>query len=334
MNKSKHPNSKSGKKNTKPSIHPRNKHQGRYDLQALIATMPALKPFVLLNEYGNESIDFFNPEAVKMLNTSLLKHHYEIEHWDIPKGYLVPPIPGRADYIHHVADLLQNNNYGKIPTGKKIKCLDLGTGSNAIYSIIGVREYGWEFVGVDIDPIAVESAKQIAENNSSLEELLSIRLQKDAKHTFEGIIRSNEHFDLTICNPPFHSSLEESQKSNIRKVRNLKKGKISKPERNFDGVSNELWCEGGELRFIEDMIFESKKFGQNVFWFTTLVSKHSNLRAIHKLLRAAHAAKVETIEMGQGNKSSRIVAWTFLKAKAQQEWKQERWHGDKLGTIK
>jgi len=325
--------SKSPKKENTSKMHPRNKHNGRYDLKVLCDTSPELKPFVLVNDYGSESIDFFNADAVKALNTALLKHHYGISHWDIPKGYLCPPIPGRADYIHHVADLLKNNNYGKVPNGKKIKCLDLGTGSNAIYSLIGIKEYGWEFVASDIDEVAIESAKKIGESNPDITELFTVRLQKDPKHTFEGIIRSNEHFDLTICNPPFHSSLEESQKSNLRKLRNLKKDKVSKPERNFEGVSNELWCEGGELRFIEDMIFESKKFGQNVFWFTTLVSKYSNLRAIHKILRAAHAVKVETIEMGQGNKSSRIVAWTFLRAKDQQEWKQERWHGDKSGLI-
>lgn len=307
-------------------MHPRNRHTGRYDLNQLVGTLPALKPFVIVNDYGSESIDFFNPDAVKMLNTALLKHHYEINTWDIPKGYLCPPIPGRADYIHHVADLLKNNNYGKIPTGRSTKCLDVGTGSNAIYSLIGIKEYGWEFVGSDIDEVAVKSAQNIAEQNPNITENFTVRLQKDPKHTFEGIIRSNEHFDLTICNPPFHASLEESQKSNLRKLRNLKKDKVSEPERNFEGMSNELWCEGGELRFIQDMIYESKAFSRNVFWFTTLVSKHSNLRAIHKLLRAAKAAKVETIEMGQGNKSSRIVAWTFLKAKDQQEWKQDRWH--------
>ena len=41
-----------------------------------------------------------------MLNRAILMHHYGVKSWDIPAGYLCPPIPGRADYIHSVADLL------------------------------------------------------------------------------------------------------------------------------------------------------------------------------------------------------------------------------------
>jgi len=29
--------------------------------------------------------------------------------------------------------------------------------------------------------------------------------------------------------------------------------------------------------------------------------------------------------MGSGNKSSRIVAWTFLSKEAQKEWRESRW---------
>lgn len=47
------------------SLHPRNRHTGRYDLPSLIACCPELTPFVAPNAYGNESIDFANPDAVR-----------------------------------------------------------------------------------------------------------------------------------------------------------------------------------------------------------------------------------------------------------------------------
>jgi len=112
---------------------------------------PELGVFVKLNDYNDESIDFSNPEAVKMLNTALLKHYYKINHWNIPANYLSPPIPGRADYIHHIAELLGGSNNGKIPTDNKIKCLDIGVGASCVYPIIGNKEYGWSFVGSEID---------------------------------------------------------------------------------------------------------------------------------------------------------------------------------------
>ncbi len=100
-------------------LHPRNPHRERYNFKQLIETNPALKPFVRPNAFGDESIDFSNPAAVLMLNKSLLKHFYKIDFWEIPDGYLCPPIPGRADYIHNMADLLSENNSGKIPVEKK-----------------------------------------------------------------------------------------------------------------------------------------------------------------------------------------------------------------------
>ena len=99
----------------KTVLHPRNKHRDRYDFKQLIATYPEFSKYVKPNAFGDESIDFANPKAVKWLNKALLKLYYSIEYWDIPAGYLCPPIPGRADYIHHIADLLGSSNFGKIP---------------------------------------------------------------------------------------------------------------------------------------------------------------------------------------------------------------------------
>ncbi|WP_213976832.1 RlmF-related methyltransferase, partial [Serratia marcescens] len=81
----------------KSGLHPRNRHRSRYDFPALIASCPALAPFVKPNAWGDVSVDFADPAAVKMLNRALLQHFYGIEHWDIPADYLCPPIPGRAD---------------------------------------------------------------------------------------------------------------------------------------------------------------------------------------------------------------------------------------------
>jgi 23S rRNA (adenine1618-N6)-methyltransferase len=83
----------------KASLHPRNRHQGRYDFPALIKTTPELA-FVITNPYGKESIDFASPDAVRVFNRALLKAFYGIQHWDIPADYLCPPVPGRADYVH------------------------------------------------------------------------------------------------------------------------------------------------------------------------------------------------------------------------------------------
>jgi len=309
----------------KLSLHPRNKHRERYNFKELINSCPALAPFVRLNKYSNESIDFSNAEAVMTLNKALLKQYYGINHWNIPSGYLCPPIPGRADYIHHIADLLGSCNKGIIPTGNKIQCLDIGVGANCIYPIIGVKEYGWSFVGSDIEQVAIQSAAIIIEMNAGLKGKVELRLQKNSKDIFRGIIHSNELFDLTICNPPFHASLEEAQSGTLRKLSNLNHKRITNPTLNFGGKNKELWCEGGEEKFVEKMIIESKLMTSFCFWFSTLISKSSHLKSVYAALKNAEAIEVKTIPMSQGNKTSRIVAWTFLTHEQQKKWIDTRW---------
>ena len=297
--------------NTKTKLHPRSKHRERYDFKKLIKSHAELSEFVRPNDFGDESIDFFDPTAVTALNTALLKYFYNIDFWEIPKGYLCPPIPGRADYIHYMADLLASKNNGIIPKGNQIKCLDIGVGANCVYPIIGHQEYGWSFIGCDIDLVSIESAQKIIELNPSLSNSIELRLQNNPKDIFRGVIKKDERIDLVVCNPPFHSSYEEMQKGSLRKLKNLKKKQIKKPVLNFGGQSNELWCDGGELAFVKKMIHESKYVANQVQYFSTLVSKGTHLKSFYQELRNVKTKQIKTINMGTGNKASRILVWGF-----------------------
>ncbi|NRD22897.1 23S rRNA (adenine(1618)-N(6))-methyltransferase RlmF [Winogradskyella litoriviva] len=308
----------------KSELHPRSQHRERYNFKKLIKSSPELAAYVAPNKYGDESIDFFNPAAVKALNKALLIHHYKLQYWDIPQHYLCPPIPGRADYIHNIADLLKGNN-PEIPTGNHIKGLDIGVGANCIYPIIGQHEYGWSFIGSDTDEKAITSAKEIEQRNKNLKANLEIRRQEKSNDFFYNILKPEEKVDFTICNPPFHASIEDAQKASLKKLKNLKGKRPSKALLNFGGQQNELWTKGGEARFVKDMIYESKHFGKQCYWFTSLISKEVTLKPTYKILQKVNATDVKTIEMGQGNKISRFIAWTFLTEKEQKDWVAERW---------
>lgn len=308
----------------KTTLHLRNKHQSRYDFKQLIKATPELAAFVSLNKYGDESIDFANPKAVKCLNKALLAFFYHIAHWDIPEGYLCPPIPGRADYIHYSADLLASCNHQNIPKGNKIKVLDIGVGANCVYPIIGHSEYGWTFVGSEIDQIAIKAAKNIVNINLSLKNAIEVRLQPNKTAIFKEIIHKEERFDLSICNPPFHASAAAALEGSQRKVRNLGNSNYTKAILNFGGQASELWTDGGEVGFVGKMIEESKHYGTQCFWFTSLISKSENLPAIYAMLSRAGVTETRTNTMTTGNKITRIVAWTFLNAKQQEEW-VEHW---------
>ena len=308
----------------KSKLHPRNKNRERYDFKQLIEGSPELAPYVKPNIYGGDSVDFTDMQAVKMLNKALLLHQYGISHWDIPDGYVCPPIPARADYIHYMADILCRNNYGKIPTGSRIKCLDIGVGASCIYPIIGNQEYGWSFIGSDIDPVTIESANRIIGFNPTLQGKIECKVQINAKDYFYGIIRKDELIDLSICNPPFYASARETEGGTGKKI-DQNTDKNAEPILNVEGQNHELWCDGGEEKFVRNMVLQSKKFASNCFCFSTLVSKESNLKSIYHVLEQAEAVGVETIPMGQGNKVSRIVVWTFLTPEEQSKWKNIRW---------
>src|SRR5690606_37243358 len=156
--------------------------------------------------------------------------------------------------------------------------------------------------------------------NPSLKDKIECRLQHNPKNIFTGIIGVQEKIDITLCNPPFHSSAEEAQKGTQRKVKNLSGKKLKTPELNFAGISNELIYDGGEYRFVATMIAESKKVAKNCRWFTTLVSKEANLKGIYKVLNNIGTTQTKTIAMGTGNKTTRIVAWTFLSESELKNW--------------
>jgi len=321
---------KTQKNSEKTSFHPRNPHRFRYDFEVLINACHELKDFVYTNEHhigssdseqAKQTIDFSNPEAVKALNKALLISNYDIQYWDIPSNYLCPPIPGRADYIHYLADLLAETNNGVIPKGENVVGLDIGIGANCIYPIIGNSAYHWRFVGTDIAEQALQNCKKIIANNPKLIDAVSLQLQVEPRFIFKNIMLPEDKFAFTICNPPFHNSAEEAAKSALRKVNTLNDKKTSKPILNFGGQNAELWCNGGEIGFITQMIYESAKYPEQCLWFTTLVSKKDNLKNIYKLLNKVGVAEFKTIDMAQGQKISRIVAWTFLTKKQQLDWK-------------
>lgn len=293
-----------------PGLHPRNRHQGRYDIAALVDVSPALARSVVSTPHGERSIDFADPRAVKALNTALLALQYAIREWGVPDGYLCPPIPGRADYIHHLADLLASGHGGAPPRGDQVRILDLGVGASVIYPILGHREYGWSFVGTDIDPDALAWGRRILAANPGLAAAVTLRQQARKSAILGGVLDPGERFDACVCNPPFHASAAEARAGSERKWRNLGRAGGRRPVLNFGGHAGELWCPGGEAGFLGRLIAESRRHPDACGWFSALVSRSASLPGLLAALRGA-AASHRVIEMGQGHKRSRILAWSF-----------------------
>ncbi len=303
----------------KSSLHTRNLHRDPYDFDRLISCVPELKQYVFTNSYQTVTINFSIPKAVKLLNKALLESFYHVNNWDIPENNLCPTIPGRADYVHYIADLLAAQQ-GEIPTGLKIRGLDIGVGANLVYPLIAHQSYGWEMLGTDINEDSLKNARQILDHNPDLLSGIHLKQQSQSEYIFKNMIRPEDRFAFSMCNPPFHDSEESAVKGNLRKTRNLNKSKISEPLLNFSGQQSELWCEGGELVFITKMIYESFLYQSQVLWFTCLVSKKDNLYKLTTLLKKVKAVEFKTIDMAQGQKVSRMLAWTFIPQQHRNDW--------------
>ena len=313
----------------KPGLHPRNKNLAGYDFPALTAIAPGLVKHITTTQAGTQSIDFANPSAVKALNRAILALHYDVRGWEIPAGYLCPPIPGRADYIHQVADLLATCNKKVIPRGPDVRVLDIGVGANCVYPLIGNAEYGWRFLGVDIDEAALANAQTILGKNPQCTVAIELRHQPVWENIFIGLLRSGETFDVSICNPPFHNSPADVLLVSQRKWKNLGKPGAHKnaaqPRLNFGGGGTELWCSGGERAFLESMIKQSATIPKRCMWFTSLVSKAENIPHVEAALKKVHVADYRVIAMAQGQKQSRMIAWTFTGNGEREKWRKLRW---------
>tara|TARA_B100001094_G_scaffold332163_1_gene403103 strand:- start:552 stop:1487 length:936 start_codon:yes stop_codon:yes gene_type:complete len=308
----------SDNKKIKRTLHPNNKNRELYDLLALVKEIPKLEKYVKKNKDGEKTIDFSDPISVKLLNKALLSYYYDVKFWKFPDTNLCPPIPGRADYIHHISDLLKDS----MRKGKIINCLDIGVGASCIYPIIGITEYHWNFIASDIDRKSIATAKKIISSNPNLKGKVDFRFQYDSNKIFEGIIKEDDIIDVTICNPPFHASKKEALVEQRKKVRNLTGEYHQNPKLNFSGASEELIYEGGEYQFIQNMIKESAKYANNCIWFSTLVSKKKNLHGIYINLKRLKVHQIKEIEIGTANKKSRIIAWTFMTKREQKYGKK------------
>jgi len=290
-------------------MHAQNPYVDRYDLKRLVKHNPELKKHIVLNPSKEDTIDFSDSASVYELNRAMLLADFNLDRFELPMGYLIPPVPGRLEYLLHIREFLTNQFNSDQNT--KLRGLDIGSGANGIYCILGAQYFNLNMVGSECDENAVKIAKANISLTKSLKNKIEIRHQENKSFLFKNVIQTGEQFDFTVCNPPFHTSKEDALKGSQKKLNNL--GREFDKEQvalNFEGQANELWCNGGEALFIKRLIKESILFKNQVKVFSTLVSKTDSLANIDKLLKKAKASSY-VIPMDLGNKKSRIVLWWF-----------------------
>lgn len=142
-------------------MHSRNIYRTKPNFAEMAKTYPSFARFVRTDLKGKVVFDYNDCNALRELTKTLLKKDFGLE-VDIPEDRLIPTVPQRLNYILFVEDLMSTLSQFLGNDGKEVIGLDVGTGSVAIFPLIGCTvNKNWNFLAVDIDPKNIE----IASNN-------------------------------------------------------------------------------------------------------------------------------------------------------------------------
>lgn len=275
-------------------MNPKNKYfKNPPDFKILSEKHPEFRKYIKKVNENYYTIDWKDSNALKELCRVLLLNDYNIQYWEIPDGYLIPSITGRCNYIHWIHDLLEEDC---IQNSELITGIDIGCGANCIYPLLGNKIYKWKYVCSEVNSMSIEIANRIINKNNLTEEINIIH-QTNSKYIYKNILSSTSHIYFSMCNPPYFS-FEEKKHDN--------------PNTSCEYTSQEVYCEGGEYKFIKKMIKESKIFQNNVIWFTTLVGKKSNLNLLLEYLaKIKEIKRIKDITFYQGKLARWGLAWSY-----------------------
>ena len=256
----------------------------------------------------NGQLDFSDPDTVMQLTKTLLKVDFGLE-LELPDDRLCPPVPNRHNYILWLKDLMDTTSYEE--PGRRLSCLDIGTGASCIYPLLGCTQRQWYFVATDIDPKSLAYAKKNVQRND-LENRIRILPRKPTDALIPLDDLGAEAIDFLMTNPPFYESEQEMVASAKLKSR--------PPNSACTGAPVEMVCQGGEVAFVSRIIGESLKLRERVQWYTSMLGKMSSLEAVVDLLRERKIENYAVTEFVQGSKTRRwAVAWSFGPMRPAQE---------------
>ena len=264
------------------------------DFLILIKEFPELKKYIIKHDEKIEefSFDWSNNDLSLLMTKSILNYYFNIKYYDIPKGFLIPPVPSRLNYLNLINELIKDIEK------ENIIGVDIGTGANIIYPILGNSVCDWKFICSEINNESYNNAKLILQKNN-LEENINLIKQENKNNIFVSIINQENKYTFSMCNPPYYDYEQEI------KIEDKKRD----TEYNFD----EVYYEKGELGFFERYFEESICYKKNIFLFTILIGKKSNSEIIYDIINSYNniIKLCDIKKIMTGNNVRYIIYWSF-----------------------
>ncbi|KAH3680701.1 hypothetical protein WICPIJ_008137, partial [Wickerhamomyces pijperi] len=254
-----------------------------YDFHKLSKTHPDLTKFFNIDPISKQPRFKFTTESTNLLFKYILLDELNIDVLELQTDHLCPVIPSRIQYLLNVKEVLVDSGLLRTesPNDESIRGIDIGTGYYGIYALLAYALFKWSMIGTDIDEQALRNLDRILIKNG-----LTDAIKTCHSDLFNGVMIDGQklvHF--TICNPPFYGSEEEL------KLAYQEKGFKSTEHALVIGSDSELIYKGrssipghegniGELGFVQNMIDESYKLRDKIVWFSSIVSKKSNIKRL------------------------------------------------------
>ncbi|ODV96308.1 hypothetical protein PACTADRAFT_2601 [Pachysolen tannophilus NRRL Y-2460] len=222
--------------------------------------------------------DLNSNDAIIDLTKAILDYKFNLK-INLNKNKLCPRIPNRLEYLKFIKELpLQSKQ------NDELYIIDVGTGHSVIYPLLGCRFFqNCKFIGTDIDQSSIQEAiENVKLNNLDNRIKIYLNLANDdffnlSKYGLMTNVNDVNNNIITICNPPFYSSLQEIE---AKKTAKFQIKKYYSPI-----TQNEFVTIGGEYHFIVKMINESLQLKNKITWYTSLVGNFSNLELLVKYLK-------------------------------------------------
>ncbi|CAO1632017.1 unnamed protein product [Sympodiomycopsis kandeliae] len=212
------------------------------------------------------------------------------------------------------------------------RTLDIGTGSLAIYPLLGCASAPrWDFVATDIDTVSLSHAHktisdprntnaQTVNKTSGWPLRLAERIKLVPRHPDNTLIPIDGPqatlYHAVMCNPPFYTDRSEMEQS--------LRSKAAPPSAACSGTEGEMITLGGEVAFVTRIIDESMQLQSRVIWYTSMLGKLSSVPTLLQTLRAREIDNYGVTEFIQGQTRRWCLIWGFTQHRLPDEFLQVR----------